>query len=735
MVFRGIAIHDSRFTKETKETETRDSLKLDNQETRRRVGGVELKFGPKEFCLLSGFRFGKQTCDFDSLGNSFHQRVLKGKEYQAQQFSNLLWKRLFPIKVCSTMNEDDESHEEVACTSLVGEVTVDELNDEDVVRLFLLALVISFEGCQVTKKLDARLLNLVNDFEEWNRFPWGNYFWDNTFPHLHNLFERMPNGENKKKKIYYSINGFSWMWILEVLPVCQIYTTSYKLTIPRSHSWGTGGVISWVKAKNIFHSSLKPCNKPKPVIPNELEVNCEWWIRSVEYLTEIESQYKLEKQPNADININKGKGKRDDIDGDDFDYDGGEVDKNKKKKKGVCYDAEKRDNQIINIIENMAETNNKMFGEILMRLDVGAKKGCSKSEEPYGGKKTKDDGVVDQFSDHVGLTKKKEDKRQDSEFENMEKNNEFVNELLDFTSAYAFSEKSIGAIATKEVVGREKRIRKPSKLIQSPFIQMKTAKRRYVEPVSTPDKIVQLYESREACCLSLIEGFSVGPDFWKNLLVLDRSNGWLSSEHVFAWTTLMYYSRPENAKWSILPPWFFHMAIAEGREQRILGDGTYDPYPSIDIVDKVFVPMNIPNTHWFLVFVDLIQWTMTVYDSLSMKTTTEPMVVQLEYMFNEWLKILGYYRRKKFNTFIPKPFAKVFATDCPQQKNSTDCGAWLCIFMDRLINNKVFYDPDEDTGKTASLFRLNFAKKCYENIVEEGKELPEKLSQIHPLCQ
>ncbi|KAD2394084.1 hypothetical protein E3N88_41061 [Mikania micrantha] len=255
-----------------------------------RVGGVELKFGPKEFCLLSGFRFGKQTCDFDSLGNSFHERVLKGKEYQAQQFSNLLWKRLFPIKVCSTMNEDDESHEEVACTSLVGEVTVDELNDEDVVRLFLLALVISFEGCQVTKKLDARLLNLVNDFEEWNRFPWGNYFWDNTFPHLHNLFERMPNGENKKKKIYYSINGFSWMWIPEVLPVCQIYTTSYKLTIPRSHSWGT-------------------------------------------------------------------------------------VDKNKKKKKGVCYDAEKRDNQIINIIENMAETNNKMFGEILMRLDVGAKKG------------------------------------------------------------------------------------------------------------------------------------------------------------------------------------------------------------------------------------------------------------------------------------------------------------------------------------------------------------------------
>ncbi|KAL8228897.1 hypothetical protein R6Q57_013797 [Mikania cordata] len=126
---------------------------------------------------------------------------------------------------------------------------------------------------------------------------------------------------------------------------------------------------------------------------------------------------------------------------------------------------------------------------------------------------------------------------------------------------------------------------------------------------------------------------------------------------------------------------------------------------------------------------------MTVYDSLSMKTTTEPMVVQLEYMFNEWLKILGYYRSKKFNAFIPKPFAKVFATDCSQQKNSTDCGAWLCIFMDRLINNKVFYDPDEDTGKTASLFRLNFAKNCYENIVEEGKELPEKLSQMHPLCQ
>ncbi|KAD6454328.1 hypothetical protein E3N88_09034 [Mikania micrantha] len=124
---------------------------------------------------------------------------------------------------------------------------------------------------------------------------------------------------------------------------------------------------------------------------------------------------------------------------------------------------------------------------------------------------------------------------------------------------------------------------------------MKTAKRRYAESVSSPDKIVQLYESGKACCLSLIEVFSVGPDFWKNLLVLDGSNGWLSSE-----------------------------------------------------------------------------------------TTTEPMVVQLEYVFNEWLKILGYYRRKKYNTFILKPFATVFATDCPQQKNSTDCGAWLCIFMDSI---------------------------------------------------
>ncbi|KAD3067970.1 hypothetical protein E3N88_35850 [Mikania micrantha] len=112
--------------------------------------------------------------------------------------------------------------------------------------------------------------------------------------------------------------------------------------------------------------------------------------------------------------------------------------------------------------------------------------------------------------------------------------------------------------------------------------------------------------------------------------------------------------------------------------------------------------------------------------------------VELKFGPKEFCLLSGFRFGKQtcdFNTFIPKPFAKVFATDCPQQKNSTDCGAWLCIFMDRLINNKVFYDPDEDTGKTASLFRLNFAKKCYENIVEEGKELPEKLSQIHPFCQ
>ncbi|MFS8003035.1 putative Ulp1 protease family catalytic domain, papain-like cysteine peptidase superfamily [Helianthus anomalus] len=65
----------------------------------------------------------------------------------------------------------------------------------------------------------------------------------------------------------------------------------------------------------------------------------------------------------------------------------------------------------------------------------------------------------------------------------------------------------------------------------------------------------------------------------------------------------------------------------------------------------------------------------------------------------------GYYDNKPLP--LKFPFQIVYVDDVPQQSGPLgDCGVWVCIFLDRLINKKPLNDG-EDTSITATRMRCD----------------------------
>ncbi|MFS7929116.1 hypothetical protein Hanom_Chr04g00328721 [Helianthus anomalus] len=98
-------------------------------------------------------------------------------------------------------------------------------------------MVESFKGTQVYQAVDDQLLNLVDNLEAWNQFPWGIYLWPNTCTKVYNLNQRY-QPENKG----FSLPGCVWhsrlAWnsmnriiqdstmIDEYFPSCNLFPTS-----------------------------------------------------------------------------------------------------------------------------------------------------------------------------------------------------------------------------------------------------------------------------------------------------------------------------------------------------------------------------------------------------------------------------------------------------------------------------------------------------------------------------
>ncbi|KAF5786753.1 putative Ulp1 protease family catalytic domain, papain-like cysteine peptidase superfamily [Helianthus annuus] len=279
---------------------------------------------------------------------------------------------------------------------------------------------------------------------------------------------------------------------------------------------------------------------------------------------------------------------------------------------------------------------------------------------------------------------------------------------------------------------RSERLVKPAKATLSPFVVYKNLRRKQKNISNNEDQLIEKIKnwapSSGVRQLTLTAGGYAGPDFWGSLLGTE-GNGWLSDEHIFAWMLHMYNSRDPSARWSILPPYFqMHLQTLD-QKFACYFNGKVEPFPRITSVDEVYVPLFIPSIHWFLGVFNLVNGTLTIYDSLMGmrdldKGRTE-VVCHINFVFDHWLRLHGYYDNKPLP--FKFPFQTEYANDVPQQSGPLgDCGVWVCIFLDRLINKKPLNDG-EKTSITATRMRRHMLTLFYNSLIP--KELVNELEE------
>ncbi|KAJ0586850.1 hypothetical protein HanIR_Chr04g0156471 [Helianthus annuus] len=132
------------------------------------VGGQELRFGPQEFCLITGMRFGPHQ-----LLRQHRMHVGPNTTFMGRVFGHVQAR----VKVSDLKN--------------VFESSLDQLSDVDAVRLCLLMLLeVGFMGCQSHHLVNSDALELVEDLDSWNTFSWGSYVWKVVYRQLHNALPK-----------------------------------------------------------------------------------------------------------------------------------------------------------------------------------------------------------------------------------------------------------------------------------------------------------------------------------------------------------------------------------------------------------------------------------------------------------------------------------------------------------------------------------------------------------------
>ncbi|KAE8656819.1 hypothetical protein F3Y22_tig00116997pilonHSYRG00403 [Hibiscus syriacus] len=219
-------------------------------------------FGWKEFCLITGLRFGH-----DDVGRytrhitrpSWLSRVFPDESIEKSNLHVDDLKKLFNKKDGFTR-----------------------MNDVDVVRVcFLLLLYTGFLGREARQPIPQELILLVEDLNAWNLFSWGSYIWKATWTKLSSAFDdrKSLRGDGSK----YTLSGFVWafkIWIFEAFPSMRTYALKTSNDILRAISWKRKRLLDWedlIPYATINNEVNTPLMR---LTPTEAELATDWWQAS-----------------------------------------------------------------------------------------------------------------------------------------------------------------------------------------------------------------------------------------------------------------------------------------------------------------------------------------------------------------------------------------------------------------------------------------------------------------------
>ncbi|GKB89759.1 ulp1 protease family, C-terminal catalytic domain-containing protein [Tanacetum coccineum] len=186
-----------------------------------------------------------------------------------------------------------------------------------------------------------------------------------------------------------------------------------------------------------------------------------------------------------------------------------------------------------------------------------------------------------------------------------------------------------------------------------------------------------------------ITGHSVDRDFWLTLLGC-KNRGWLSDKHLDIWCDLMWKFRQPGADWAIAGA-YLCAYVMRADVAYWPANGIKYPVPWTE-VDRFFIPINEPKTHYCLAVLHIMSGVITLYNSLGVppiekRDWWKEMRLAFQSVIPTYLDKCGVLKAKGLSLETYKVKFEVPANVPIQGKHTGDCGVWVCYFLYRLCQN------------------------------------------------
>ncbi|XP_071704305.1 uncharacterized protein [Rutidosis leptorrhynchoides] len=235
---------------------------------------VSSRCGRREFCLVTGMRFGPVTSFIDWIGQ------------ERSDFDHSVSSRVF-IKRHNGQRHLSEFHDAFFKDELKG-------TDKDKV-IVAIALIINlcFLGKQLRDSVNDDMLLLLEDFELMNKYPWGSFLWTKLYNSLHHVL--VPY----KERVADQTRKGMWIWETYKHRIEAYAFKPESEDIPRGIHWkrkkkvmGWNEYVELMQLPDDIPDEERPLNRLRPT---KTEVKCEWWVASANYF----------KNPDAKVPVKK----------------------------------------------------------------------------------------------------------------------------------------------------------------------------------------------------------------------------------------------------------------------------------------------------------------------------------------------------------------------------------------------------------------------------------------------
>ncbi|TMW62575.1 hypothetical protein Poli38472_005193 [Pythium oligandrum] len=160
---------------------------------------------------------------------------------------------------------------------------------------------------------------------------------------------------------------------------------------------------------------------------------------------------------------------------------------------------------------------------------------------------------------------------------------------------------------------------------------------------------------------------------------------WLNDEVINFWFQMLMDRDAELVKSGVLEKpshffsSFFYTKVSEGG-YNFINVRRWTRKIDLFSMDKIFVPVNVSNTHWCLAVIFMTEKRIQYFDSMA-GPGTKCLEVLLKYLHDEM-------QHKKQQPFDSEGWELVETVPgTPQQENGWDCGVFTCLFADYLSQN------------------------------------------------